>query len=104
MPCPTDVASARTFLGMVNYLAKFLPGLSDETEVLKKLTEKDVKWCWLTTHEEAMAHIQRMISTAPLPAYYDVAQPITIQCDASKTGLGAALLQNGHPFAYSLEL
>ena len=41
MPHPTDVQSLRRFLGMINYLAKFLPGLSDETEVLRKLTEKE---------------------------------------------------------------
>ena len=41
MPDPTDVQSLRRFLGMVNYLAKFLRSLSEETEVLKKLTEKD---------------------------------------------------------------
>ena len=38
----------------------------EETEVLRKLTEKDAEWCWLTAHEEAMARIQRMISTGPL--------------------------------------
>ena len=48
-----------------------------------------------------MARIQRMISTAPVLAYYDVTKPITIQCDASQFGLGAALLQDGHPIAYS---
>ena len=101
MPHPTDVQSLRRFLGMINYLAKFLPGLSDETEVLRKLTEKDAEWCWLKAHEEAVVRIQRMISTAPVLAYYDVTKPVTIQCDASQTGLGAALLQNGHPVAYS---
>ena len=40
MPHPTDVQSPRRFLGMINYLAMFLPCLSDETEVLRK-------WCWL---------------------------------------------------------
>ncbi len=42
-----------------------------------------------------------MISTAPVLAYYDVTKPVTIQCDASQTGLGAALLQDGYPIAYS---
>ncbi|CAB4017096.1 Transposon Ty3-G Gag-Pol poly, partial [Paramuricea clavata] len=101
MPHPTDVQSLRRFLGMVTYLAKFLPCLSDETEVLRKLTEKDAEWCWLTAHEEAVVRIQRMISTVPVLAYYDVTKPVTIQCDASQTGLGAALLQDGHPIAYS---
>ena len=32
MSHPTDVQSIRRFLGMVTYLARFLPCLSDETE------------------------------------------------------------------------
>jgi hypothetical protein len=69
---PTDTQSLRRFLGMVTYLAKFLPGLPDETEVLKKrrmprcLTEKDCEWYWLPAHEDAMTRIQKMITTAPV--------------------------------------
>ena len=32
------------FLGMINYLGKFLPNLSENTENLRKLLEKDTKW------------------------------------------------------------
>ena len=78
IPYPTDVQSLRRFLGMIKYLAKFLPCLLDETEVSRKLTAKDVECCWLTAHEEAMARIQRMISTAPVLAYYDVTKSVTI--------------------------
>ena len=101
MPDPTDVQSLRRFLGMVNYLAKFLPRLSEETEVLRKLTEKDVEWCWLQSHTDAVVHIKEMIVSAPVLAYYDVNKPVVIQCDASQSGLGAALLQEERPVAYS---
>ena len=50
MPHPTDVQSLRRFLGMVNYLAKFLPCLSDKTEVLRKLTEKDAEEAMTSKH------------------------------------------------------
>ena len=33
--------------------------------------------------------------------YYNVKEPVTIQCNASQTGLGASLLQNGQPVAYA---
>ena len=38
-----------------------------------------------------------MITSAPVLAYYDVTKLVVIQCAASKSGLGAALLQGGHP-------
>ena len=42
-----------------------------------------------------------MIISAHVLAYYDVTKPVVIQCDASKRGLGAALLQEGRPVAFS---
>lgn len=45
MPPPTDVKGLKRFLGMVNYLAKFLPLLSDMTEPLQRLEDKAVDWC-----------------------------------------------------------
>ena len=42
-----------------------------------------------------------MITTAPVLKYYDVASETTIQCDASESGLGATLLQNGQPVAFA---
>ena len=32
--------------------------------------------------------------------YYNVNDEVTLQCDASQSGLGAALMQNGQPVAY----
>ncbi|CAB4012906.1 Hypothetical predicted protein [Paramuricea clavata] len=69
MPFPTDVQSLRRFLGMVTYLARCLPCVSDETKVLRKLTEKDAEQCWLIAHKESVVRIQRLISIAPVLAY-----------------------------------
>ncbi len=33
--------------------------------------------------------------------YYNLKEDVTLQCDASQSGLGAALLQNGQPVAYA---
>ena len=33
--------------------------------------------------------------------YYNVKEDVTLQCDASQSGLGAPLLQGGQPVAYA---
>ena len=33
--------------------------------------------------------------------YYDLKEEVTVRCNASEYGLGAALLQNGQPFAFA---
>ena len=101
MPPPTDIKGIKRFLGMVNYLAKFLPLLSDMTQPLRDLDDKDVEWCWLEQHEQAFRTVKEYLIKAPVLAYYDITKEVTIQCDASETGLGAVLLQNDQPIAYA---
>jgi len=46
MPAPRDKAGVQRLLGMVQYLSKFLPNLSDMTKPLRELAQQDVEWCW----------------------------------------------------------
>ncbi|XP_014673255.1 PREDICTED: uncharacterized protein LOC106813592 [Priapulus caudatus] len=101
MPEPTDVAGVRRFIGFVTYLSKFLPGLSDQCEPLRKLTQQDMEWCWLETHSNAVREIKRLVTSQPVLRYFNAKEEVTLQCDASEKGLGAALLQNGQPVAFA---
>ncbi len=92
MPPPTDIKGIKRFLGMVNYLAKFLPLLSDMTQPLRDLDDKDVEWCWLEQHEQAFRTVKEYLIKAPVLAYYDITKEVTIQCDAS---------ENDQPIAYA---
>ena len=78
MPAPTDVKGLKRFLGMVNYLAKFLPSLSDMTEPLRRLEDRDVKWCWLKQHQQAFNNVKKALTKAPVLRYYDVKKEVTI--------------------------
>ena len=85
------------FTPTVNYLAKFLPHLSNVIKPLTALTCKDVAWTWGPEHESAVNNVKQLISQAPLLRHYDPKEDLTVQCDASKDGLGACLLQCGQP-------
>ena len=101
MPQPADVAGVQRLLGMVQYLAKFLPHLSDITKPIRDLTQKDVAWVWDQAQEKAFATLKEAITSTPVLRYYNLSEEVTLQCDASQTGLGAALLQDGQPVAYA---
>ena len=93
MTRPTDVEGVQRINGFVNYLAKFLPKLSDVTEPIRQLTRKDVPWNWSESQENAFQEMKSLVKKAPVLAYFDNEKTVHIQCDASERGLGAALLQ-----------
>ena len=101
MPQPADVAGVQRLLGMAQYLAKFLPHLSDVTKPLRELTQKEVAWVWEEPQMRAFEDLKKAIASTPILRYYNLAEEVTLQCDASQTGLGAALMQNGQPVAYA---
>ena len=102
MPKLINVNDVQQFIGFVNYLSRFLPRLSDLCEPLRRLTDNNAEWKWTKVHDEAVETIKHLISCAPLLRYYRLEDEVTIQCDASQTGLGTVLLQNGQPVAYAL--
>ena len=46
MPRPKDKAEIRRFLGMVTYLSKFIPQLSETSQPLRDLTKQDKEFLW----------------------------------------------------------
>ena len=69
--------------------------------MLRTLTVKDADWKWLPEHENAFENLKSLLTSPPVLRYYDVHLPVVLQCDASHTGLGAVLLQEGLPVMYS---
>ena len=86
------------FLGMFDELAIFLPHLSQDCEILRQLHRKDIEWSWLPHDQKAFEKIKMKLTEAPVLSYYDPNRELTIQCDASQHGLGAALMQGGTPY------
>ena len=101
MSNPTNPVEVQRLQGSVTYLAKFLPRLSEVFEPIRRLTRKGAEWQWTEEHNRAMSDVKTLVTTAPILAYYNPKRDVTIQCDASKTGLGAAILQEGKPIAYA---
>ena len=94
------VANLQSFNGMVNYLKKFSPVLSELSEPLRRLCKSRVDWAWESEHQDAFKAIRQVIMTLPVLAYFDKTKKHTIQCDGSKKELGAVLLEESKPVMY----
>ncbi len=101
MPLPKSKEELRRFLGMVNFFSKFIPGQSSITDPLRQLLKKDSVWDWSHEHTGAVEQLKQILSSQPVLKFFDSAKPVKLQVDASKGGLGACLLQDGHPVAYA---
>ena len=101
LPTPDSQAKLQSFLGLINYLQPFIPSLSAKTMFLQ---EQLAKWDWNPSKDTAFQHLKAWINQTLLSAtlaYNDRSKPVLVQMDASKYGLGAALIQSSHPIAFA---
>ena len=101
MAAPTNVEELRRYLGMVNYLAKFLPHMTDVIYPLRNLTKHDVSWTWSDSQQDAFVTVRKMLINTPVLAFYDPTKELRLKSDASEYGLESALFQKGKPVDYA---
>ena len=85
---------------MVQYLQKFTPLLSVLAEPLWDLIKTNSPYIWGPEHTIAMNAIWEEMVKAPILKYFDPRQKTVLHTDACCKGLGACLLQDGHPIYF----
>jgi hypothetical protein len=101
MPTPKNKKELEVLLGMITYISKFIPNLSELTASLRSLLTKNAIFSWTSKHDDDIAKIKTVLSTEPTLQLYNPNKPVTISADASQHGVGAVLLQNNLPVIYA---
>ena len=91
---PKTAKEVRSFLGMANYCAKFIPNFSSVTKPLRDLTKKDVQFQWQQKHTKALNKIKDLLTSDTIMAYFDKNKSTELTTDASPWGLSAILSQH----------
>ena len=106
IPLPQNKKEVQRFLGMVNYLEKFVNNLSELTAPLRLLLVKNAEWILQKPQLDAITKIKNILTEPPVLHFYDPSKSIRVSVDASSHGLGAMLEQqdyhsNWAPIAYA---
>jgi hypothetical protein len=98
---PTTVHQVQSFLGLAGYYCRFIPNFSKIVKPITSLLKNDTKFNWSSRCNEAFEQLKVLLTTAPVLAQPDIEKPFDVYCDASGSGLGCVLMQEGRVIAYA---
>ncbi|XP_023312364.1 uncharacterized protein K02A2.6-like [Anoplophora glabripennis] len=96
---PSTVHELQSFLGLVNYIGKWIPNLATTTEPLKQILRhrlgknEDISKYWQKPQHKAFHTLKDCLSNVATLGYYDPEDRTQVIADASPVGLGAVLIQ-----------
>ncbi|WVZ84402.1 hypothetical protein U9M48_031439, partial [Paspalum notatum var. saurae] len=83
------------------YYRRFIKDFSKIAKPMTALTQKNAKFAWSPKCEEAFGTLKKLLTSAPVLAQQDITKPFDFYCDASGSGLGCVLMQEGRVIAYA---
>jgi hypothetical protein len=100
-PVPKDMHQLRSFLGLTNYFRKFILGYS---VLVKPLTDQlkagQPGIRWYAECQQAFKHVKAALCSAPVLQLPDFEKHFEVVADACDYGVGALLMQDGHPCCF----
>lgn len=91
---PKNAAEVRSFLGLVNFSARYIPNLATVAEPLRRLVRKNEPFIWGPEQEESFTRLTECLTKGDALGYFKLdAEKTQLVTDASNVGLGAVLLQ-----------
>lgn len=65
MPTPSNASELRRFLGMVQYITKFIPDIASKIQPLRELLNKESQWTWGAPQSRPIKLIKDIITSEP---------------------------------------
>lgn len=90
---PKNATEARSFLGLAQYLARFIKDFASISAPIRQLTHKNAKWVWGPEEQHAFVCLKARMATPEVMKYFNPSLETELIVDASPVGLGAILTQ-----------
>jgi hypothetical protein len=95
------MSEVRSFLGLAGYYRRFILNFSKIAKPITEILKKVNKYVWSDAYDEAFRNLKKLLTTSPVLTQPNIAKPFDVYCDASGTGLGGVLMQEGRVISYS---
>ena len=92
-PNPSTTKELKSFLGLSNQLGSFVPDLAHSVNTLREILRKNIAWQWLPDQETAFKTTKDILTGNLVLRPFNPSHDTELITDASRIGLGFALLQ-----------
>ncbi|KAL8137446.1 LOW QUALITY PROTEIN: hypothetical protein V2J09_003447 [Rumex salicifolius] len=98
-PTPVSFRALRGFLGLTGYYRRFVPNYGSIARPLTEVLKAD-KFLWTDAANQSFLSLKHLMSSTLVLRLPDFSLPFVLETDACNVGIGAVLMQQGHPIAY----
>jgi hypothetical protein len=96
---PKNISKLRGFLGLAGYYRRFVKNYAHLTTPLTNILNKNY-FQWNLEAQKCFENLKNIFSTTLVLETLDFSKTFIIECGVSSFGIGAVLMQDGHPIAF----
>jgi hypothetical protein len=98
---PKSLHHVRSFLSLAGYYRRFILNFCKISKPITEQLKKRNKHVWSKDCDDDFQTLKKLLKTSSVLALPDIAKPFDIYYEASGTGLGCVLMQEGRVISYS---
>jgi hypothetical protein len=99
-PCPKTLKILRGFLGLIGYYRKFVWNYGKIASPLTSLLKENA-FTWTSVANHAFQALKDIMLSTPVLTLPDFTKTFVLECDSYGKGIGAILMQDDKPLAFT---
>jgi hypothetical protein len=98
---PQNVSDICNFLSLAGYYHRFIKYFSKIAKPMTRLLEKGKEFKRSQECQACFEELRKRLTSAPVLTLLDITRSSNVYCDASRSGLGCTLMQDGRVVSYA---
>lgn len=97
---PKTRCHVRQFVGLINFIRRHIPRLSQQLVLFTDLQSEKKKFEWTKSHQKAFEEVKRSVAESTLLRHSNFAEVFEVFYDASKDAFGGIVMQSHGPILF----